>query len=140
MSERNTVAVKIYGQEYTISAEMPREYIMKLADFVDGRMHEIGDGTQISTSGVAVLAMVNLADDYFKDQEAHEAMGAENTKLKQDALRYEALATRFEETKTRYEKLTQEISLKGIQKRELGRFIRTVEEMPETFTKFSEGI
>jgi cell division protein ZapA len=107
MSERNTVAVKIYGQEYNISAEMPREYIMKLADFVDGRMHEIGDGTQISTSGVAVLAMVNLADDYFNNLKDHDDMAQENEKLKQDALRYEAL---WEDVKQSFAQYKQEMS------------------------------
>ena len=85
-----------------------------------------------------------LAEQMNVDAEAVQELIAENARTVQDqkeyALRYEALATRFEETKTRYEKLTQEISLKGIQKRELGRFIRTVEEMPETFTKFSEAL
>ena len=107
MSEKNTVTVKIYGQEYTISAEMPREYIMKLADFVDGRMHEIGDGSQISTSGVAVLALVNLADEYFKDIESHEAMAEENDKLKKEALRYEAL---WEDVKQSFAQYKQEMS------------------------------
>ncbi len=107
MSEKNTVTVKIYGQEYNISAEMPREYIMKLADFVDGRMHEIGDGAQISTSAVAVLAMVNLADDYFKDQQSHEDMAAENDKLKKDALRYESL---WEDVKQSFAQYKEEMS------------------------------
>ena len=107
MSEKNTVTVKIYGQEYTISADMPREYIMKLADFADGRMHEIGDGTQISTSGVAVLALVNLADEYFKDQQSHADMAEENKKLKQDAVRYEAL---WEDVKHSFAQYKEEMS------------------------------
>ncbi|MBQ2095702.1 MAG: cell division protein ZapA, partial [Firmicutes bacterium] len=56
MSERNTVAVKIYGQEYNISGETSREHIMRVADYVDSKMQEIGDAVNTSNTGVAVLA------------------------------------------------------------------------------------
>ncbi|MBR3035139.1 MAG: cell division protein ZapA, partial [Firmicutes bacterium] len=58
MSERNTVAVKIYGQEYNISGETSREHIMRVADYVDSKMQEIGDAVNTSNTGVAVLAAV----------------------------------------------------------------------------------
>ncbi len=65
MNERNTVSVQIYGQEYSISADMPREYIIKLADYVDGKMKEIGENGSMPMSSVAVLTAVNMADEYF---------------------------------------------------------------------------
>ena len=66
MNEKNTVTVIIYGQEYSISGDMPREYIMKLADYVDSKMKEVGgEGSSIPMSGVAVLTAVNMADEYF---------------------------------------------------------------------------
>ena len=85
-----------------------------------------------------------LAEQMNVDADAVQELIAENARVAQDqkeyAIRYEALASRFEETKARYEQVTQEISLKGIQKRELGRFIRTVEELPDCITDFSETL
>ena len=63
----STVKVRIYGQEYTISGDKSREYIMKVADHVDQNMHELGQvfpGTPVSS--LAVLASVNIADAYFE--------------------------------------------------------------------------
>ena len=80
MDNKNTVTVKIYGQEYSISGDMPREYIIKLADYVDSKMQEVGACGNIPVSGVAVLTAVNMADDYFNlkkqagDSEKYEMM------------------------------------------------------------------
>ena len=46
------------------------------------------------------------------------------------SLRYEALGSRFEDTKAKYEKVIAEIAAKGIRKRELERFIKSVENLP----------
>ena len=65
MDSKNVVSVKIFGQEYSIASDKPREYIMKVADYVDSKMNEIGGGTYQSTSSVAVLTAINLADELF---------------------------------------------------------------------------
>lgn len=84
-----------------------------------------------------------LAEQMNVDADAVQELIAENARVAQDqkeyAVRYEALASRFEQTKARYEQVTAEITMKGIQKRELGRFIRTVEELPDCITDFSEA-
>ena len=55
-------------------------------------------------------------------------------------LRYDALATRFNETREKYDAVIAEIARRGIRRRELGRFIRQVEEFPECVTDFSESL
>lgn len=66
MEDRNKVTVKIYGQEYTISGNQPRDHIIKVADYVNAKMFDVAE---VLSSGpmseVAVLAAVNVADDYF---------------------------------------------------------------------------
>ena len=85
-----------------------------------------------------------LAEQMNVDADAVQELIAENARTAQDqseyTLRYEALASRFEKTKARYEEVTTEISQKGIQKRELGRFIHAVEELPDCITDFSESM
>ena len=39
--ESNKVSVKIYGQEYVISGQKSRDHIIRVADYVDNKMHEI---------------------------------------------------------------------------------------------------
>ena len=38
MGDMNRVTVLVYGQEYTLAGDMPRDYVLKLADKVDETM------------------------------------------------------------------------------------------------------
>ena len=59
--------VKVFDQTYSIRAEKDPEYISRVAEFVDGRMREIAQGTStVDTLRVAVLAALNIADEYFQ--------------------------------------------------------------------------
>lgn len=91
MSERNTVAVRIYGQEYNISGDATREHIMRVADYVDGKMQEIGQAFNTSTSSIAVLAAVNIADEYFSRSREIEDLKDANRQLEGDTQRYAVL-------------------------------------------------
>ena len=55
-------------------------------------------------------------------------------------IRYDALVSRFEATKAEYEKVTSDISARGIRRRELDRFIQSVEKLPEMVTEFDEAL
>ena len=75
---------------------------------------------------------------------AVERLIAENARVVQDqeeySLRYEALGSSFEDTKAKYEKVIAEIAAKGIRKRELERFIKSVEKLPRMVTEFDEAL
>ena len=71
MSELNKVTVLIFGQEYTLSGDMPREYIIKLADKVDEKMTESSGGNNNqSLSKTAVLAAMLISDEYYTESSA----------------------------------------------------------------------
>jgi cell division protein ZapA len=65
--EGNKVKVTIFGQTYTINGEAPREYILQLAEYLNGKMEDvcINCGTTNPTQ-VAILAALNVADEYFQ--------------------------------------------------------------------------
>jgi cell division protein ZapA len=64
--------VKIFDQVYNVRADKESAYISSLAEFVDSRMREISRGTPtVDTLRVAVLAALNIADDYFKLKQKH---------------------------------------------------------------------
>src|SRR6266496_3858677 len=68
-----TVRVEIYNQTYNIRSDGDSEYLMKLADFVDGRMREISSGTlTVDSLKVAILAALHIADELHRLKNMHE--------------------------------------------------------------------
>ena len=67
MADRNRLTVQIANKEYTLVSEDSREYMLEVSDYVDHQMKKIsGMSPCMSTTMVAVLTAINIADDYFK--------------------------------------------------------------------------
>ncbi|MBR0161109.1 MAG: hypothetical protein IJQ02_07515 [Oscillospiraceae bacterium] len=85
-----------------------------------------------------------LAEQMNTDADAVQSLIAENARVAQDqeaySVRYDALASRFEDTKAKYEKVTADIAAKGIRRREFDRFIQAVEKLPDMVTEFDEAL
>lgn len=85
-----------------------------------------------------------LAEQMNVDADAVQNLIAENARVAQNqeeyTIRYDALVSRFEATKAEYEKTTADISARGIRRRELERFIQSVEKLPEMVTEFDEAL
>ena len=82
--ETNKVNVKIYGQEYVIAGDKPREEIIQVAAHVDMKMQEIGEAAKslgASPSNIAVLSAVNIASEYFEVLEEIEELKRLNLQL-----------------------------------------------------------
>lgn len=89
MEEKNKVRVKIYGQEYTIAGNTPRDHIIKVADYVDTKMHEIAKILPAgSVSSLAVLSAVNVTDDYFTTLDKLSSLKSQNEQLEKDSKHY----------------------------------------------------
>ena len=71
---QNKVTVTINDQAYTLVATEDAAYMEKVAAHVDAKIGEIRAGGKISIQDAAVLAALNVADEYFKGQEAAEAL------------------------------------------------------------------
>ncbi|HJN45481.1 MAG: cell division protein ZapA [Acidobacteria bacterium] len=86
------VTVEIMGQRYPIRSALDIEYITHLANYVD---EKIQTATEHSTGGdtvrIAVLAALNIADEYFRAR-ATEAHLGEN--LQERASEIEQLVDR----------------------------------------------
>lgn len=85
-----------------------------------------------------------LAEQMNVDADTVQQIIAENARVAQDQeaynLRYDALVSRFEATKAEYEKVSGEITQRGIRRREFGRFIHSVEKLPEFIKDFDEAL
>ena len=85
----NNVTVTIYGKEFTIAGEEPREEIIKLAAHVDDKMQEIADSCAVGAmSSIAVLAAVNICDEYFDLKAKMDSLEKMNSKLEDDNQKY----------------------------------------------------
>jgi cell division protein ZapA len=76
MLDPTSVTVNIYGHEYTLRGEAEADYVQRLAAFVDRKMKEVAEhGSIASTTKVAILAAVNIADELFRErQQRHETL------------------------------------------------------------------
>lgn len=72
-----TVTVEIMGQRFSIRSSLDIEYINRLASYVD---HKIQAATEHSTGGdtvrIAVLAAMNIADEYFRSRDTENTLEA----------------------------------------------------------------
>ena len=78
------------------------------------------------------------------DAEAVNAAIVENARKVQDqeeyTARFEKLSAKAQESKAQYDRVTSEIAMRGIRRREFDRFIRKVEDLPEIVTEFDEAL
>jgi cell division protein ZapA len=64
---KNAVRLEILGREYTIKSDEGEERVKKIGEYVNRKIQEVGEGGKaISTLNVAILAALNIANDYFE--------------------------------------------------------------------------
>ena len=65
------VTVEILGQRYPVRSSLDPGYVSDLATYVDEKMRSAGDKSPAGDSlKVAVLAALNIADEYFRCRDA----------------------------------------------------------------------
>ena len=85
MGQKNKVIVKIHGQEYSVVGAEPKEYLLKVSSFVDDKMETIAKAnTKLSTSMIAVLTCINIADQYLKVKDHLEEIEKEIQQPRQE--------------------------------------------------------
>src|ERR1700730_16482843 len=75
-AQNASVRVEIFDQAYNLRGSDP-EYILKLAEYVDSKMRAVAEATNtIDTVRLAVLAALNIADEYHLLKKKHQENGA----------------------------------------------------------------
>lgn len=94
--------VRIGGLEYTIKGNEPEEYLHKVAICVDKKMKAIEKTNfNLSTSMLAVLTSINLADEVLKSEAELEKVNKELETLKEEVeILNDMLMSLEEENKT----------------------------------------
>jgi cell division protein ZapA len=71
-AQNGSVRVEIFDQAYNLRGS-DAEYILKLAEYVDAKMRAVASATNtIDTVRLAVLAALNIADEYHLLQRKQE--------------------------------------------------------------------
>jgi cell division protein ZapA len=69
-----SVRVEIYDESYHLRGSDPG-YIQRLAELVDAKMRAVAQHTStVDSVHVAVLAALNIADEYYQLKEKHEGI------------------------------------------------------------------
>lgn len=83
LSEPNKATVRIGGREYTMKGFVSEEYIHKVAIYVDKKMEEVRERQPaLSTTMLAVLTAINLADEIIQQKEEIEKLRQELEELR----------------------------------------------------------
>jgi cell division protein ZapA len=76
-SQTPSIRVEIYDQVYNLRG-VDAEYITKLAEFVDGKMRNVaGQTSTIDSLRLAVLAALNIADEYHILKKKYDLLASE---------------------------------------------------------------
>lgn len=83
--EKTRVYLKIDGREYIVISDKPEEYLQRLGSFVDRHVKEVrGAYPTASTTDAAVLAALNMADEYLALSDEQASMDERISKLVND--------------------------------------------------------
>lgn len=62
---KNRITVTVAGHTYTLSSNDNPAYVEKVAAYVDAQMKELQEAVHASTVDVAIMAAMNIADNYY---------------------------------------------------------------------------
>lgn len=80
---KNKIAVKIYDEEYVIKGQADTMVIEKIAAYVDRKMRLVGQrNPQLPLSKIAVLAALNIAEDFVKLHEDYNTLSKQFDEVK----------------------------------------------------------
>ena len=68
------IRIQIFDQEYHVKGSLNAAYLEELARYVDGKMRSIATRSHnVDSLRVAVLAALNIADEFHQMKSKHEA-------------------------------------------------------------------
>ena len=64
---KKTTEISIMGQKFMVKSDSNDDYVLRIAGFVDQKINEVMQSTKsVASLNVAILAAMNIADEYFK--------------------------------------------------------------------------
>lgn len=73
--DKRSIEVEIFGHRYTLKTEIPEEQVKRVAEYVDGKMKEVAEGTKsVDSLHIAILTALNIAQDYLQERGTTEQL------------------------------------------------------------------
>lgn len=73
--------VNIFGVKFTINTDENEEYVSKLTEYVNKKIGEIKNKANlVPTHSVAIMAALNIADEFFKMKKVYQEEKAQAAK------------------------------------------------------------
>ncbi len=70
---KGPIEVEIFGQTFILTSDDEKGYVREVAAYVDRKMQQIAATTKtVATLRVAILAAINIADEYHKARRHEE--------------------------------------------------------------------
>lgn len=83
---KNKVTVSIAGHDYTLVAVEDEGYVRRCAGLVDGQLREL-ENARLSQVDAAVLAAMNIADQFYREQDSGENLRRQLKEALEEAAR-----------------------------------------------------
>lgn len=87
---KKRITVSIAGSEYRLIGAEDEEYTRKVAAHVDAKINEVMNAANVSMIEAAVLASVNITDEYYKALETADNLRAQLKDYLEDSGRMKA--------------------------------------------------
>lgn len=87
MATEQHVTVTIMGRNYTLRAEEDPQYVRMIAAYVDDKLQEIARvSPRMSTTRLAILAAINIADELHKLEQTSRNAGGKESEVTVDRI------------------------------------------------------
>jgi len=82
---KRTHEVSILNQKFVLKSDADERYVQKVADYLNKKLHDIMNNSKsVSTLNVALLAALNVTDDFFRMREkSKESQNSVEQKIKE---------------------------------------------------------
>lgn len=80
---KQTLQVSILGQQFNLRSDASPEQVQKIAEFVEGQIHQVTDAGRVADSlQAAILALLNVSARYLQGGETGVASSLEDERLR----------------------------------------------------------
>jgi len=79
---KNLVRVEIMGREYMVKSDEGEERVKRVAEYINEKLKRISERTKtVSTLSLAILAAMDIANDYFEMLEKNHRLAQRVEKI-----------------------------------------------------------
>jgi len=80
---RQSLQVSILGQQFNLRSDASPEHVQKIAEFVEGQIHQVTDAGRVADSlQAAILALLNVSARYLQAGEIGSGASLDDERLR----------------------------------------------------------